>query len=382
MDGWLKAQLERLAAAGLLRDPADSEARVRMAVEDGAPLIDACSNDYLGLGARGVSRETLDSLLGVPLGAGASRLVQGTFAEHRDLERELAAWVGAPAALVATSAFAVNVGTLPALVEEDSLIVSDRLNHASIVDGCRLAKGRVVITPHLELEPVERALRARPSATPAWVVTEGLFSMDGDSPNLSELRALCDRYGAGLYVDEAHSLGVLGPRGAGRAAEEGVRTDALIGGLGKAAGSQGGFVAGSELLRTWLWNRARGFVFSTAPSPAATRLTLAQLRAIQAADTARARLHQRSRELRAALQQQGLTLLGDVASPIVPIVLGSNERALRAMQTLRQHRILAQAIRPPTVPVGAARLRITVHADWPDDAVARIATALEVACAS
>lgn len=382
MDAWLKAQLERLAAAGLLRDPTDSEARVRMALEDGAPLIDACSNDYLGLGARGVSRETLDSLLGVPLGAGASRLVQGTFAEHSDLERELAAWVGAPAALVATSAFAVNVGTLPALVEEDSLIVSDRLNHASIVDGCRLAKGRVVITPHLELEPVERALGARSSATPAWVVTEGLFSMDGDSPNLSELRALCDRYGAGLYVDEAHSLGVLGPRGAGRAAEEGVRTDALIGGLGKAAGSQGGFVAGSELLRTWLWNRARGFVFSTAPSPAATRLTLAQLRAIQAADTARARLHQRSRELRAALQQQGLTLLGDVASPIVPIVLGSNERALRAMQTLRQHRILAQAIRPPTVPVGAARLRITVHADWPDDAVARIATALEVACAS
>ena len=381
MDEWLKVQLERLAAAGLLREPSDSDARAKLSRGAGEPLVDACSNDYLGLGARSVSRETLSRLEGAALGAGASRLVQGTTPEHLELERALAAWVRQPAALLSLSAFAANAGTLPALVEPDSLIVSDRLNHASIVDGCRLSKARVVVTPHLDLDAVEAALRARSSSAPAWVVSEGLFSMDGDSPDLPALRALCDRHGAGLYLDEAHSLGVMGPAGAGLAAERGVQVEVLVAGLGKAVGSQGGFVAGSESLRTWLWNRARAFVFSTAPSPALIRLTLAQVEATRSADAARARLAARSTELRAALAQIGLHVVPG-AGPIVPVVLGSNERALRAMAVLREHRILAQAIRPPTVPLGEARLRLTAHADWSDDAVPRIARALEVACAS
>jgi 8-amino-7-oxononanoate synthase len=205
--------------------------------------------------------------------------------------------------------------------------------------------------------------------------------MDGDSPDVAALRALCDRHGAGLYLDEAHSLGVIGPGGAGLAAAAGVRVDALVAGLGKAVGSQGGFVAGSEALRTWLWNRARAFVFSTAPSPALTRLTLLQVRATMAANEARARLAARAAELRAAIAGIGLQVVGG-SGPIVPVVLGSNERALRAMQVLRAQRILAQAIRPPTVPVGEARLRLTAHADWSDEAVPRIARALEIACAS
>jgi 8-amino-7-oxononanoate synthase len=323
----------------------------------------------------------MDRLLGASAGAGASRLVQGTMGEHLDLERALAEWVRAPTALLGSSAFATNVGSIPALVEPDSLVVSDRLNHASIVDGCRLSRARVVVVPHLELAAVEEALRARSGGAPAWVVTEGLFSMDGDSPDLLALRALCDRYGAGLYVDEAHSLGVLGPEGAGLAAQHGVSADALVAGLGKAVGAQGGFVAGSELLRTWLWNRARAFVFSTAPSPLLARLTLAQVEAARAADAARVALARRSRELRDALERLGLPVIAG-NGPIVPVVLGSNERALGAMRLLREQRILAQAIRPPTVPLGEARLRLTAHADWPDDAVPRIARALELACAS
>jgi 8-amino-7-oxononanoate synthase len=296
-------------------------------------------------------------------------------------ERALADWVRLPAALLGSSAFAANVGSIPALVEPESLLISDRLNHASIVDGCRLARAQLVVTPHLELAPVEAALRSRSSKAPAWVITEGLFSMDGDSPNLSALRALCDRYDAGLYVDEAHSLGVLGPDGAGLAAQQLVTPDVLVAGLGKAVGSQGGFVAGSALLRSWLWNRARAFVFSTAPSPVLTQLLCGQVVEARAANAARSRLAARSSELRRVLQDQGLQVPTGTG-PIVPVLLGSSERALAAMAVLRQHRILAQAIRPPTVPAGEARLRLTVHADWPDDAVPRIARALELACAS
>jgi 8-amino-7-oxononanoate synthase len=298
------------------------------------------------------------------------------------LEDELASWLGTEAALLTTSAFAANTGLIPALVDAESLIVSDALNHASIVDGCRLTRARVAVVPHLDLDAVESALRARSVRTPAWVATEAIFSMDGDSPDLVALRALCDRFEAGLVLDEAHSLGVLGPTGAGLAAKENVRAEVVIAGLGKAVGSQGGIAACSQKMRTLLWNRARPFVFSTAPSPLLCRVTLAQVRAARAADGARTRLAQRAAELRASLLAGGLPALPGGEGPIVPVVLGSNERALRAVAELRGRGILAQAIRPPTVPVGGARLRLTVHADWPDDAVSRIVKALEAACGS
>jgi 8-amino-7-oxononanoate synthase len=309
-------------------------------------------------------------------------LVQGTFAEHRKLEVELADWLGTDAALLTASAFAANAGLLPAVAEADSLIISDALNHASIVDGCRLSRARVVVTPHLELAAIEAALRGPRGRGPTWVVTEGLFSMDGDMPDFVELRALCDRFGAGLIVDEAHSLGLFGPGGAGLLAEAGARAEVVVAGLGKAVGTQGGVLAGSEALRTWLWNRVRSFVFSTAPSPIACRLALLQVQATRAADSARRRLVDRAGELRASLAVVGLPVPERSRGPIVPVVLGSSERAMVAMRELRARGVLAQAIRPPTVAPGAARLRLTVHADWPDDAVPRIVEALEAACAS
>jgi len=379
MEQWLAQQLKVLGEGGLLRDPDDSRQHERESAA--GEWLDACSNDYLGLGARRVSRETLDSLSGAQTGAGAARLVQGTFAEHSELEAELADWLGREGCLLTSSAFAANVGLVPALADSDSLIVSDALNHASIVDGCRLARARVVVTQHRELEPVEAALRGHVGRSPAWVITEGLFSMDGDSPDLPELRALCDRYGAGLVVDEAHSLGVFGPHGAGLASEPGARADVVVAGLGKAVGIQGGLLAGSSRMSTWLWNRARSFVFSTAPSPALCRLTLAQVRAARAADAARARLQALGDELRGELAARGLPVVAGACGPIVPVVLGSNERAMKAMQELRSRGILVQAIRPPTVPMNGARLRITVHADWPIDAPKRLAKALEEACA-
>jgi 8-amino-7-oxononanoate synthase len=378
MEHWLAEQLKSLEEAGRLRDPDDSREHQRQSPT--GTWLDACSNDYLGLGGARVSRETLDSLSGARAGAGAARLVQGTFAEHAELERELASWLGRESCLLTTSAFAANVGLIPALADSDSLIVSDALNHASIVDGCRLARARVVVTPHRELAPIEVALRGHVGRSPAWVITEGLFSMDGDSPDLPGLRELCDRYGAGLVVDEAHSLGVLGPHGAGLASLPTSRADVVVAGLGKAVGIQGGLLAGSSRMSKWLWNRARSFVFSTAPSPALCLLTLAQVRAARAADAARARLRALGDELRAELSARGLPVVGGSCGPIVPVVLGSNGRAMKAMTDLRSHGILVQAIRPPTVPENGARLRITVHADWPDAAPQRLARALEQAC--
>lgn len=373
MDGWAQRRLSDLKAAGLFRDPADSVVRAGGAPGGGA-WVDACSNDYLGLGAQDVSRETLDGLPGVPVGGAASRLVQGTFPEHEQLESELASWVGSEASLIFPSAFATNVGLIPALASEpESLVVSDALNHASIVDGCRLARGRTVVVPHLRIEAVAEALAKRSGTAPAWVVTEGLFSMDGDVPDLAELRRLCDRYEAGLVVDEAHALGVSGPGGAGSASAQGVRPDIIVAGLGKAVGGQGGMVGCSRAMRTLLWNRARSFVFSTALSPLFCRVMLDQVRAARRADSARARLQARAVELRAALEQLSLPLGVGAHGPILPVILGSNERALGAMRELRDRGVLAQAIRPPTVPLNEARLRLTVHANWPADAVARIA---------
>jgi 8-amino-7-oxononanoate synthase len=382
MQEWLQARLAELDAAGLLRDPADADVREKLSRSVGPPLLDACSNDYLGLAATLVSRETFAQLADSRLGAGASRLIQGTFAEQLDLERELASWTGCEAALATSSAFAANLGVIPALCDPETILVSDALNHASIVDACRLARGRIVVTPHLDLSAIEAALRGRSPRVRAFVVLEGLFSMDGDSPDLPVVRALCDRYGAGLILDEAHSLGTLGPQGAGLAAAVGIRPDVLVGGLGKAVGAQGGFLAGSKELRTWLWNRARSFVFSTGPSPLFCRLVLEQVRKARQAEAARGRLNRLSQELRRALSARGVPMVEAATGPILPVMLGSSERAMQAMSALRERAILAQAIRPPTVPEGEARLRLTVHADWPDDAVVRLADAVEVACAS
>lgn len=380
MNSWFKARLDDLAAGGLLRDPEDSVVHAQSSPA-GGPWIDACSNDYLGLAARTVSRETVEGLVGARPGAGASRLVQGTFLEHETLEAELADWLRADSCLLTSSAFAANIGLIPALGELGGLVVSDALNHASLVDGCRLARAQVVVAPHLDLGAVVSALRARSASAPAWVVTEGLFSMDGDRPDLAALRLICDEYGAGLVVDEAHSLGVLGPGGAGAAAACGIKPDVTVAGLGKAVGSQGGLIAGSRELRVWLWNRARSFVFSSAGAPVLARLAVQQVLAARGADTERGRLRARSRELREALSASGFTLPASAEGPILPLVLGSNERALTAMARLRRRGILVQAIRPPTVPQGKARLRLTAHADWPEDAVPRIVAALEDACA-
>jgi 8-amino-7-oxononanoate synthase len=268
------------------------------------------------------------------------------------------------------------VGLLSALGRPGTLIVSDQLNHASTIDGCRLSRAEVVVTPHLDVAAVERALEAGATCKQRWVVVESCFSMDGDGPDLRVLRDLCDRHDAGLVVDEAHALGVFGPEGSGRCAAAGVTPDALVGTLGKAVGSQGAFVAGPEALRTLLWNDARAFVFSTAPSPRLSEDSLLHVERARRATDERATVLRYAGELRAALAAGGISTTNAFGAPIVPVVVGGNERALAVVSELGRVGILAQAIRPPTVPVGTARVRLTVTATWPADAPTRVAAAV------
>lgn len=354
----LHQELELLAREGLLR----SRSRANP-----AGLIDVASNDYLRYASLGVSRET-----NVEAGAGASRLVTGSKRIHADLESALADWVGLPDGLLFSSGYAANVGTLQAVALPGHVIVSDRLNHASIVDGCRLSKARTIIAPHGDAAALENILASLARGEQAWVVTESYFSMDGDGPDLRRLRAICDSHGAALYVDEAHALGVFGLHGAGLCAASGVKPDVLVGTLGKAVGVQGAFVAGSPVLVNYLWNRARSFVFSTGFSPILAQIALDYVQRVRDDDARRARLHRVCRRFRELVPR----LRGSFEGPIVPVVLGTPERARRAVELLAKRGFLAVAIRPPTVPPGSSRLRLTLSADLSDEDLTRLAGAV------
>lgn len=378
-ESYLHAELAALRAVERLREPDDGRMRAKAeaaAAALGGALIDASSNDYLGFARGVVSRETAVQVSIAPTGAGASRLIHGTRDAHLALEAELANWVGLPAALLFTSGFAANIGLLTALATPDTVVISDALNHASIIDGCRQARARTEVVPHLNLDALERALAAHSAAKARFVVVESFFSMDGDVADLRALRSLCDRHSAALLVDEAHALGVFGPQGAGRCAEAGIRPDALVGTLGKSVGAQGAFVAGSPALRSLLWNRARSFVFSTAGSPLLAEVARFHVQRTRAAEAERHQLHAHGVRLREALAHRSLHPVPGSVGPIVPIVVGSNARALAVASELSARGILTQAIRPPTVPEGTARIRLTVKASWPDDAAERIAAAV------
>lgn len=348
---------------------------MRAAMRRGRPVIDAASNDYLGLAAASVSRET-PVQSPAPSGSGASRLVHGTHPEHLALEAEIASWVGSEAALLFSTGYAANAGLVQALGDPGTVLISDALNHASIIDGCRISKARVEVVTHLRVEEVERCLSSGDSSELKCVLTESYFSMDGDGPDLRALRAACDRHGAALVVDEAHALGVFGPSGAGRCREVGVVPDALVGTLGKAVGAQGAFVAGSAQLRELLWNRARSFVFSTAPSPHLCSIARFHVERARAADDLRARLHDLTTLFRRALEKAQVPVVEGSVGPIVPVIVGDEGRVVGLVERLADDGVISQAIRPPTVPAGTSRLRLTVKASWPADAPDIIASAL------
>jgi 8-amino-7-oxononanoate synthase len=363
----IEYRIGALKAAGLWRDPGAGRAP-----SGAGELVDARSNDYLGLAGAPVSRET-----GGAIGAGASRLISGTHPEHRQLERALADWLGFEDCLLFSSGYAANLGDVSALAGPGETILSDALNHASIIDGCRLSRADVVVLPHRDLGAVERALAAGRGVR--WVVTESYFGMDGDSPDLARLRALCDAHGAALVVDEAHAIGVFGPSGRGLCAAHRVLPDVMVGGMGKALGIQGGFAACGRLIRDWLWNRARSMVFSTASSPALCSLALDQVARVRAADSERARLRALESRLADRLREMGVGAPAGRHGPLFPVVLGSEAAVLAGAERARELGVLCHPIRPPTVPRGSSRLRVTLRADMSARDVDRIADALGAA---
>ncbi|MEO8043443.1 MAG: 8-amino-7-oxononanoate synthase [Spartobacteria bacterium] len=363
-------QLEALHARSLhrkLREIGTAQgAEVRIV---GRQLVNFSSNDYLGLAADPILRQAaISAIEEFGVGAGASRLISGTQSPHVVLENTLAKWKDAPAALCFSSGYAAALGTLPALASKQDVVILDKLCHASLIDGARLSGATLRVFPHNHLGKLESHLewarREHPDAR-VIVVTESVFSMDGDRAPLRELVELKKRFEATLLLDEAHAIGVIGPHGRGLAAELGLEKeiDVQLGTLSKSLGVSGGYICGSRNLIDWLINRARSFVFSTAPPPALAAAATASIRFLNSeeGEARRKLLWRRIVQFRKLLPDGG-SAFGKPSAAIIPWMVGDERRALDLARALQQENLFVPAIRYPTVAKGAARLRITISA--------------------
>ena len=367
----LRRRLELLEAAGLsrrLRPPAG---------------LDFASNDYLGLGRDPALRRDLLARLAAlpaetPLFAPASRLLAGTLPAHLALEERLARFKGTEAALLFPSGYQANVGLLAALLGPVDRAISDVANHASLIDGLRLSGCARRIVPHLDIAAIERELQIPHPDGRTFLVTESLFSMDGDVAPLDRYADLAERHGAILLVDDAHATGLYGEaRGSGLTESFGVesRVGAIVSTLGKAVGASGACVAGSRELIEYLVNRCRAFLFTTASSPLLVYAVEAALDRMAAEPERRGRVHALAERLRVRLRAAGLDCLAS-QGPLVPVILGDNRRAVAVARELANRGFDIRAARPPTVAPGTARLRISIHADRTEGEIDALAAAL------
>ncbi len=356
------AELERLGLHRRLRLVSGPQGpRVLL---DGKPVLLLCSNNYLGLADHPRVREAAaDAAMRWGVGAGASRLVSGTMTIHRRLEERLAAWEGSEACLLFGSGYLANIGTIGALVSRGDTVFSDELNHASIVDGCRLSRAEVVVYKHGDVDDLDRLMRRHSGGARRLIVTDSVFSMDGDVAPLAEIVELAKEYGARTIVDEAHATGVLGPGGRGAVAHAGLQgeVDVVVGTLGKALGSYGAYVCAEEEMIHYLINTARSLIFSTAPGPPAVAGALAALELLQERPHRVERLRSAARTLRRALALEGFSV-AEQEMQIVPLLVGDAAAAMRLCEEALQRGVFAQAIRPPTVRAGTSRLRLAVMA--------------------
>jgi len=377
MDDALKSELAQLEADDLLRVPRTlTSPHGATAIIDGREVISLSSNDYLGLASEPRLRDALiEATRTHGVGSGASRLISGSHEAHRAAELRLARFSDAEDALLFGSGYAANVGTLATLLGADDIVFSDALNHASVIDGCRLSKAKIVVFPHRDLDALAELLDThRKSARRAIIATDAVFSMDGDRADLAGLSTLAARHEAWLFVDEAHALGVLGPQGRGLGAELGIAPQIRVGTLGKAFGVMGAFVTGSTALIDLLRNKARSFVFSTAPPAALAATILVATDLVEGADDRRAQLFEHASRLRRELSKLGYGVLGD-GTPIVPVVSGDPRETMALSAALFDAGIFAHGIRPPTVPVGTSRIRLVPIASHTDAQIGRVISA-------
>jgi 8-amino-7-oxononanoate synthase len=332
-------------------------------VLDGKPVLLLCSNNYLGLADHPRVREAAaDAAMRWGVGAGASRLVSGTMTAHRRLEERLADFKRTPAALLFGSGYLANIGVITTLAGDGQVVFSDELNHASIIDGCRLARAETFVYRHGDVEHLAWGMR-QAEGRGSLVVTDSVFSMDGDVAPLAEIVELADRHGVRVAVDEAHGTGCLGPGGRGAVAEAGVddEVDVVIGTLSKALGAYGAFAACDQAMAQLLVNSARPFIFSTAPPPPAVAGALAALELLVEQPQRVDKLQANGDVLRDELAREGFEVAGSTTQ-IVPLVVGDARQAMRICELAIERGVFAQAIRPPTVPEGTCRLRLTAMA--------------------
>lgn len=361
LKSWLNQQREKGGLRSLCPVIRRGKGRLTLFGDEARELLDFSSNDYLGLAEHpALIRAAQEALVRFGTGSGAARLMSGDLAVHHELEEAVARLKGQEAALTFGSGYLANTGVIPVLVARHDLIFSDRLNHASIHDGCRLSGARLVRFRHNDLNHLEDLLKEKRGTGKALIVVESIYSMDGDRCPLPQLVALKEKFGCLLMVDEAHATGVFGANGGGVIEEDGVSgaVDLAMGTFGKALGSYGAYVAGKKEMIDYLVNRVRSFIFSTAlpPAVAAASLTAVQL---VGHPSLRRELHEKIACFKALLRAGGY--LADLGpSQIIPIMVGESGAALAKAQLLREQGIFATAVRPPTVPGGTARLRFSI----------------------
>jgi len=375
----LAAELDALAAQGLRRSLLPVDARRAASVRAGKrTLVDFASNDYLGL-ATDPSMASAACAAASKWGSGsaASRLLSGSLSLHSDLEAKLARLKGEEAALVFSSGYLANLGAITALASERDVVLVDRLNHASLIDAARLSRAKFWVYPHLDVAAASRLLDRAASFRRRFVVTDSYFSMDGHVAPLADLAELCAKKKASLVVDEAHATGVFGEKGGGLVEEAGLegRVDVTIGTLSKALGSVGGFVAGSGVLKEYLVNSCRPFIYTTAPAPAASAAAARAVDIVRAKPALRRKLHANAAALRERLLSSGHDLMGS-AGPIVPVRAPGTAAAVAWRDRLFAEGFYVPAIRPPSVPKGTDRLRISVSAAHTPVQIERLAALL------
>ncbi|MCK4486532.1 MAG: 8-amino-7-oxononanoate synthase [Desulfobacterales bacterium] len=361
-EAWISEQLCDLSKRHLDRHvQAYLEAGGKIRIGD-RTYLNFSSNDYLNLARHpDVVAKAAEALRAAGCGATASRLLTGTLIWHDELEQKLARYKGYPCALLFGSGFLANVGTIPALMGRNDYAFADKLVHASIVDAIMLSRAKLCRFRHNDVEHLEQLLKKSETSGRRLIVTESVFSMDGDLAPLQDIAHVAQRHGAMVMVDEAHATGVFGPKGGGLVREWGLEPmiNIGLGTLSKAFGGYGGFVACSESMRAFLINHARSFIYSTALPPSVVGAALGAMQVIEKSCDLGAQLLKNAAVFRNRLQEAGLNT-GDSASQIIPIMVGKNSKALAISKKLREQGIIGVAIRPPTIPQGTARIRLSV----------------------
>ena len=364
-DAWLQARLAEIDRQGLSRSRRRLNSPQQAVVQvDGQTLVNFCSNDYLGLASDPRVVAALQTGAGRwGVGAGAAHLVSGHSGAHHALEEALAEFTGRPRAILFSTGYMANMGVITALLGRGDMLFADRLNHASLVDGARLSGARLLRYPHVDVAALDARLASARSGS-TLLVSDGVFSMDGDLAPVAALAERADAHGAWLMIDDAHGLGVIGATGGGVLEVAGLSTaqvPILVGTLGKAFGTFGAFVAGGEDMIEYLIQRARTYLFTTALPPAIAAATRTAVDLVRAEGWRRDRLAELIQRFRSGAEQLGLALMPS-STPIQPLLIGDNQAAVRASAGLQAAGFWVGAIRPPTVPAGTARLRVTLTA--------------------